>query len=274
VLVAISNSGLVAADGRSGMLADWVRRVKATNVKNFVVFALDEHTRNAMIMIDAPTHLVQPESLAIEGTHNHAASAQKFHILKQIVDLGYSVILSDTDVLVLRDPFDALHRDCDVEAQSDGYDDLTAYGRIDGDDDPSMGWSRYSQAWRIHALNSGLFYLRANHRTSALLESIHAHLQFKNDWDQTVFNMFTQRPLSTAHGEKTYAVTLRIMDIYKFMNSKTLFRHVRHDPVRRDAVPYMVHINYHANKQERLQAVEAHYLFKDSAALDAFPEGS
>lgn len=34
-------------------------------------------------------------------------------------------------------------RDSDVEGMSDGFDKHTAYGAIDGYDDPSMGWSRW-----------------------------------------------------------------------------------------------------------------------------------
>jgi hypothetical protein len=33
-------------------------------------------------------------------------------------------------------------RDSDVEGMSDGFDPGTAYGHIDGFDDPSMGWAR------------------------------------------------------------------------------------------------------------------------------------
>ena len=278
VLVAISNSGLVSSDGKTGMLADWVRRVRVAGVPNFLVFALDEHTRNAMIMTNTPVYLAKPQALALEGTHNHAASAQKFYILKSVVDLGFSVLLSDTDVVVLRNPFGAggLVRDCDVEAQSDGFDDDTAYGRLDGDDDPAMGWSRYSQAWRMHAINSGLFYLRASPRTSSLLKNVHEHLTRRNDWDQSVFNLYVHRPLvdDDKYKDKTHPVTLRIMNIHAFVNSKTLFKHIRTDPARRNVKPFMVHVNYHPNKEERMKALEAHYTAGDSAAFDAFPVGS
>ena len=44
-----------------------------------------------------------------------------------------------------QDPFQHLYRDSDVEGMSDGFDERTAYGFIDGFDDPSMGWARYAQ---------------------------------------------------------------------------------------------------------------------------------
>lgn len=36
----------------------------------------------------------------------------------------------------------ALTRDHDVEGMTDGFDAATAYGQIEGYEDPSMGWSR------------------------------------------------------------------------------------------------------------------------------------
>ena len=49
---------------------------------------------------------------------------------------------------------------------TDGFDDATAYGFIDGLDDPTMGWARYAQATKHFNLNSGLFYVRAGAHTS------------------------------------------------------------------------------------------------------------
>ena len=60
----------------------------------------------------------------------------------------------------------ALARDADVEGLSDGFDERTAYGYIDGIDDPGMGWARYAQTVRIFVLNSGLFYIRPSPRTA------------------------------------------------------------------------------------------------------------
>ena len=66
------------------------------------------------------------------------------------------MLLSDVDIVTLQNPFQFLHRDTDVEALSDGFDDRTAYGWNDGIDDPSMGWARYVATMRIYVMNSGL----------------------------------------------------------------------------------------------------------------------
>ena len=70
-------------------------------------------------------------------------------------------------------------------------------------------------------------------------------------------------------------VTTRIMDIYKFMNSKTLFTRVRHDARKmRGLEPVMVHVNYHPDKWERMLAIVNYFQKGDHAALDRFPDGS
>lgn len=65
------------------------------------------------------------------------------------------------------------------------------------------------------------------------------------------------------------------MDINKFMNSKRLFKHVRHDAGAFASIkPVMVHVNYHPNKFERMKAVVSHYVEGVAGALDRFPDGS
>ena len=60
---------------------------------------------------------------------NHAVSGLKFRILRPILEMGFAVLLSDVDIVTLQNPFGHLHRDCDVEGMSDGWDNATAYGR-------------------------------------------------------------------------------------------------------------------------------------------------
>jgi hypothetical protein len=70
-------------------------------------------------------------------------------------------------------------------------------------------------------------------------------------------------------------VTVRVMGIYEFMNSKTLFKDVRKRPKgARPDMPVVVHSNYHPDKLARVQAIFRYYLDKDDKALDAFPDGS
>eukprot|EP00887_Chlorella_sp_A99_P004607 scaffold4.g4607.t1 len=163
-------------------------------------------------------------------------------------------------------------KDSDVEGMSDGYDEPTAYGEIYGVDDASMGWSRYAQGARHMAFNSGLFYVRASERTIDLMRRIAAKLRAEKAWDQSVWNEFI---FFLSHGDyRSPQVVARVMDIYQFMNSKVLFKRVRHMPKSQQPRPVMVHMNYHPNKGERMAAAIKYYLEGDEHALDPFPGGS
>ena len=101
---------------------------------------------------------------------------------------------------------------------TDGFDDATAYGFVDGLDDASMGWARYAQATKHMNLNSGLFYVRANSNTVELMERLRDRLSTTKYWDQTAFN---EEIFFLSHGEKTFVpISVRVMDYWKFQNSK------------------------------------------------------
>lgn len=129
---------------------------------------------------------------------------------------------------------------------ADGWEDYRAYGFDDVQDDPDMGWSRYSHTFRIWHYNSGLFYLRASDRTIELMDRITERLGREKAWDQAIFNEYIWFP---SHGDyKGAHVSSRVLDTHQFMNSKTLFKSVRGDPFWKDTVPVLVHVNYHSNK--------------------------
>ena len=101
---------------------------------------------------------------------------------------------------------------------TDGFDDQTAYGFIDGFDDPSMGWARYAQSTKHFNLNSGCFYTRSNANTVALMLKLADRLDKVKYWDQSAFN---EEIFFLSHGDTTYVpISVRVMDYWKFMNSK------------------------------------------------------
>ena len=113
VLVAVSNKNL-AAPGY--MLEMWVRSVQRAGVTNYLVVALDGETARFLDGLGAPNINMEDIIPAGHGQHNHAVSALKFRILERFLKLGYSVLMSDVDVLVFEDPFKHLKRDADIEA--------------------------------------------------------------------------------------------------------------------------------------------------------------
>ena len=136
-----------------------------------------------------------------------------------------------------------------------------------------MGWSQYAQSWHLFAINSGLFYLRANERTIELVEAIATKLQAESLWDQTAYNMAVLLPSSP--GYKSPGVSVRILDYKLFMNTKYLFKIARHEPsVFANLKPVMVHVNYHPDKWERMKAIIEWVRRKNPSALDPFPDGS
>ncbi|KDD71506.1 nucleotide-diphospho-sugar transferase, partial [Helicosporidium sp. ATCC 50920] len=220
VMVVISNMRMVTEKG----LVRWLEAVRRADVKHWMVVALDKELRDYCVSNNVPHFfrpIIIPKSQS-KAYSSHAISAMKYEILTEFVQLGWSVLLSDVDVVTIKNPWDHLYRDSDVEGMSDGWDDKTAVGEIYGIEDPSMGWSRYAQGYRLMALNSGLFYIRANERVLNLLRLMIDRLTISSDWDQSVYNRYIWTP---SHGKyRAPQVSVRIMEPGEFMNSKTLFK--------------------------------------------------
>ncbi|MEW5310225.1 MAG: hypothetical protein WDW38_002042 [Sanguina aurantia] len=277
VLVAVANKNTQW----DGMLDTFMKGIRSTKVDNHLILALDVETKvGGSIQKWCDDNKVNSYLLSMavakaqaDTGENHAVSAMKFGILRRFVSLGYSVLLSDVDVCIFRNPFDNLYRDSDVEGMSDGFDERTAYGSIEGFDDPSMGWGRYAQYYKHFNMNSGFFYLRANERTLDLLTRLDDRLTKTKYWDQTAYN---EEIFFLSHGAyKSPQVSVRIMELHRFMNSKFLFKDVRQRaPGARPEMPVIVHVNYHPDKHERMRGVIKFYLEGNEAALAAFPGGS
>ncbi|EFN57650.1 hypothetical protein CHLNCDRAFT_9428, partial [Chlorella variabilis] len=244
-----------------------VQRIEG--LTNWLIVAIDERLA-AYCKEKGINHyyrpVVIPDSQKDTGS-NHAISAMKYEIIREFLQLGWDVLLSDVDIATLQNPFDHLYRDSDVEGMTDGFDPPTAYGEIYGIDDATMGWSRYAQGTRHMAFNSGLFFIRANDKTIDLLTRIADRLAKESDWDQSVWNEFI---FFLSHGDyKSPQVRLAP----QFMNTKVLFKQVRHMPKDQQPKPVM-HSNYHPDKPERIRAIIDYYLKGDEHALESFPGGS
>ena len=123
VMAAVSNHNIL------GMLGRFVDSVQAAKVTNFLVVALDQETSRFLAGRNAP-HYVRTLRSRSGSTDNHATSGLKFRILKELLSVGVSVLLTDVDVVLTQDPFPALYRDSDAEGMTDGWDDESAYGHV------------------------------------------------------------------------------------------------------------------------------------------------
>lgn len=269
LIVALANSNVKSS------LQVWFANIKRVGIPNYLVVALDDDIENFCKSNNVPVYKRDPDegidSVARTGG-NHAVSGLKFRILREFLQLGYSVLLSDIDIVYLQNPFDYLYRDSDVESMTDGHNNYTAYGYNDVFDEPAMGWARYAHTMRIWVYNSGFFYIRPTIPSIELLDRVADRLAHSKAWDQAVFNeelFFPSHP-----GYTGLHASRRTMDFYLFMNSKVLFKTVRKDAKLKKLKPVIVHVNYHPDKLSRMEAVVEFYVNGKQDALDSFPDGS
>lgn len=258
------------------MLEVQVTTIKKSGIPNYLVVALDDGIVEFCESNDVHVYRRDPDEdvdVIAKAGSNHAVSGLKFRILREFLQLGYSVLLSDVDIVYLQNPFHYIYRDADVESMTDGHNNMTAYGYNDVFDEPAMGWARYAHTMRIWVYNSGLFYIRPTIPSIELLDRVANRLAKEpKSWDQAVFNeelFFPSNP-----GYNGLHIAKRTMDLYLFMNSKVLFKTVRKDSNLKKLKPVTVHVNYHPNKLDRMQAVVEFYVDGKQDALDAFPDGS
>lgn len=269
LIVVLANSNV------QPMLEVQISTIKKAGIPNYLVVALDDEIEGYCKSNNVAVYKRDPDegidSIGKEGG-NHAVSGLKFRILREFLQLGYSILLSDVDIVYLQNPFDHLYRDSDVESMTDGHNNMTAYGYNDVFDEPAMGWARYAHTMRIWVYNSGFFYIRPTIPSIELLDRVADRLSKEKAWDQAVFNevlFFPSHP-----GYDGLHASRRTMDFYAFMNSKVLFKTVRKDSNLKKFKPVIIHINYHPDKLPRMQAVVEYYINGKQDALDSFPDGS
>eukprot|EP00740_Mantoniella_antarctica_P008825 CAMPEP_0181373772 /NCGR_PEP_ID=MMETSP1106-20121128/15591_1 /TAXON_ID=81844 /ORGANISM="Mantoniella antarctica, Strain SL-175" /LENGTH=477 /DNA_ID=CAMNT_0023491561 /DNA_START=467 /DNA_END=1897 /DNA_ORIENTATION=+ len=258
VLAAVANSG---APG----IFEFVDGIQKLGVKNFLVISLDDQLHNAL----------QGKGVASYRVHNtaqgsHKVSAQKFGIIQEFVERGCSVLLTDTDVAYLQNPFPFLYRDSDVESMSDGWDNSSAHGFFDRVDDPAMGGGRRrARAFRVAALNSGMWLVMATHASQRLMAIMSHRMATEDLWDQAGYNL--ELWFGARDGHATAGATVRVMHPLCFVNSKVMFRFIRHTPAlaKGKHVPVAMHANYHTDKALKMKKVYAYYAKGgDVSALD------
>ncbi|XP_006390350.2 arabinosyltransferase RRA2 [Eutrema salsugineum] len=269
IIVVLANSNV------KPMLELQIASIKRVGIQNYLVVALDDSMENFCKSNEVAYYKRDPDKavdMVGKSGGNHAVSGLKFRVLREFLQLGYGVLLSDVDIVFLQNPFLHLYRDSDVESMSDGHNNGTAYGFNDVFDEPSMGWARYAHTMRIWVFNSGFFYLRPTLPSIELLDRVADTLSKSKAWDQAVFNeqlFYPSHPGYTGlHASK------RVMDMYEFMNSKVLFKTVRKNYELKKLKPVIVHLNYHPDKLNRMQAVVEFYVNGKQDALDSFPDGS
>jgi hypothetical protein len=81
---------------------------------------------------------------------------------------GWPTLLMDPATALIEDPSSYFVRDSDVEAASDGWDDVTAYGYDHVVDDPEMDWSRFCHGGRVLTADPGFTLLMPTEESAKL----------------------------------------------------------------------------------------------------------
>merc|ERR1740117_2628121 len=116
-------------------------------------------------------------SAAVEAAVEAAAAAAAYETAEALLRAGVGVLLLSPRVVLLRaTPLSSLHGDADIEVDSEGWDDRSAYGYNHVLDDPSMGHTRSCHGLRIAAHDAGLLYAQPTHEAAALMAVVAARL--------------------------------------------------------------------------------------------------
>ena len=208
VLAAVAN---INAPG----IFEFVDGIKKLGVKNFLVVSLDDTLHSQLNTRGVASYRVHNNA---QGSHK--VSAQKFGIIQEFVERGCSVLLTDTDVAYLQNPFPFLYRDSDIESMSDGWDNSSAHGFFDRVDDPAMGdgGRKRARAFRVAALNSGMWLVMATHASRRLMAIMSYRMSTEDLWDQAGYNL--ELWFGARDGHATAGATVRVMHPLCFVNSK------------------------------------------------------
>mmetsp|Transcript_18645 Transcript_18645/g.40053 ORF Transcript_18645/g.40053 Transcript_18645/m.40053 type:complete len:447 (+) Transcript_18645:53-1393(+) len=259
------------------ILQSFLEILEHNKITNYVIGVMDDETEKYLAERNANQFRVNikiPQSQ--KNTHPaNRVSTIKYTLLRQLIQLGYNTYITDMDLVYMSNPFNHLHRDSDIEIQTDGFDD-TAYGIIEGVHDPSMGWGAGGLYMKLFTTNVGAMYAKANHRTFALMNQVADYLSANSGWDQQVFNEFLIKP---SYKEFVHSgSSFRVMDYMKFMNSKIFFKSRRGEFLpgaqATGKTPVMVHFNYHPDKHKRMLCIIDRYFKGNVSACDHFPPGS
>lgn len=248
VLAAVANSQAPGLEPFLDMLI-------SLKVPNFLIIALDEPLTRRLDDLGVAYYFHED---SVSG--NHKVSAKKFALIQEFVSVGCSVLLTDTDVTYQQNPFSYLYRDSDIESMSDGFDNDSANGFLQPIDDVAFGAARRrASSFRVGALNSGMWYVSATEASLRLMKIMAHRMATEDLWDQSGYNL--ELWFASRDDHMTSGATVRIMNPFCFMNSKVMFRIIRHEEALQKAKhrPVAMHANYHTDKDNKIKLVHAYY---------------
>ena len=221
IMIAFANDVMMCTNTKTcwwnggNVLASFLDVIDTLHISNYLILSLDDNTHAYLESRSAhyvPFIIEVPS--AQEGSHPaNQISTLKYKTVAGLLAKHYSVLISDLDLVYIQNPFDHLHRDADIEVQSDGFSTDWAFGKLSGVHDPEMGWGGGGLYVDVFTLNVGCGYFRPTRATIDLLMRVYKRLAQAKAWDQQVFNEeLSLKPLK--------GVSYRVMDPHVFANSK------------------------------------------------------
>lgn len=175
VMLALANDVMMCSNKKTcwwnggNVLETFLKSVTRLGLKNVVVVNLDDATQSfcetfaargvSCLRLELPVPKAQANSRGA-----NMISTLKYGLLRQALLMEYAVLVVDLDIVFLRDPFEHLHRDADVEASTDGFSRGWASGQVGSVHEPAMGWGAGGLYIQHFTLNVGCAYFRPTPR--------------------------------------------------------------------------------------------------------------
>ena len=128
-MVALANDVMMCTNRRTcwwnggNILETFLRSMKRIGLTNYAIITLDDETESFCRNFGSVPSL-RLELPVPKAQHNsrgaNMISTLKYGMLKQSLLMGFSVLVVDLDLVFLKDPFEHLYRDADVEVGRGG----------------------------------------------------------------------------------------------------------------------------------------------------------
>tara|TARA_B100001778_G_scaffold294716_1_gene266535 strand:- start:689 stop:2317 length:1629 start_codon:yes stop_codon:yes gene_type:complete len=214
--------------------------------------------------------------ISILESSSYDATILKWNAMKRLLENGVHTIAIDPETVLVHDPSSYFYRDADVEAMSDGWDDMTAYGYDHVVDDPHMDWSRYCHGGRAASRDDGFVRFEATEESLALVTRVARILlgiESSPSMDIAIraheaFNEALDLP---AHGDYVGpGVIKRTLNYLCFANSKMIYRFVKKDAKAKKFIPVAIRMSYHLRLKETAQRMIDTYSYYEEMKENTF----
>lgn len=222
---------------------NWVRHLTDVEVTNILVGAMDTKILEALFWKGVPVFDMRSGMETVDvgwGTPKfHKMGREKVILINAFLAEGYEILMCDTDVVFLQDPFPYFERfpDADILTSSDEV--------VNSVDDDRLEF--YGQSWG--AYNIGIFFWRPTTIAKELAkEWLQLLLSDDKIWDQNGFNDLARNVTgpSVGHDSLFWAyrgnLKMGILPVSLFCSGHTYF--IQELYKKLDLVPYAVHTTF------------------------------